>query len=71
VSAPGMKMYVTDFSTWAVGTTVIKDVLSESVTGTIREISVAWVTAFGCLLCDIESSVAVSVTPGGGPSRES
>jgi hypothetical protein len=52
---------------------VMKGVLSEtvSVTGIISEISVGWITAFGCLLCDIGSSVVVSVTSGAGSLRES
>jgi len=62
-------MYVTEFSTRAVGSIVMNDVVSEpaSVTGTISDITVGWIIGFGCLVGD-ESSFVVS---GVGPSRES
>jgi hypothetical protein len=68
-----MAMNVAELSMWAVGTTVMKDVLSEtvSVTGTISDMPVGWITGFGCLVCETESCVVVSVTSGAGTPRES
>jgi hypothetical protein len=70
VSVAGTKIYVTEFSTRAVGSIVMNDVVSEpaSVTGTISDITVGWIIGLGCLVCDDESSIVVS---GVGPSRES
>ena len=66
-------MYVTELSTWAVGSTVMKEVSTEAVpvTGTISDTNVGWISGFGCLLCEVQSSVVVSVASGRGPPRES
>lgn len=66
-------MYVTELSTRAVGSTVMKEASSEAmpVTGTISDITVGWISGFGCLLCEVQSCVVVSVTSGCGPPRES